>query len=431
MRRVMKSTRREFLGRSAALLATPMLVPGDVLGRGGAVAPSERVTLACIGVGGRGSADLRGLGDLAETQLVAVCDVDAAHRERGLAAAKLKVQDGYNDFREVLARGDVDTVMVATPDHWHAHIAIAAARAGKDIYCEKPLAASIGESLAVRDTVREQKRVLQCGTQRRSMAWCRQACELVRNGRVGKLRKVDVGVPARFHIKGGYTGLEKPEPIPKGFDYQLWLGSAPEAPYTAARCHFNFRWVNDYAPGYITDWGAHFVDVAQWGMGTDGSGPTSVVAHDFGRREAGIYDAPETYEIEYGYASGVRMVMRSTDDPKAWGAKFIGDEGVVFAQVGSMRTHPESLATSEIGADEIHLYKSDDHYQNFIDCVKSRRDPAASVEIGHGAAVLCHLGGIAGELGRPLEWDPLQETFIDDAQANARIERPLRGPWVL
>jgi predicted dehydrogenase len=387
--------------------------------------------MACIGVGGRGTADLRGFRGLADTQLVAVCDVDTAHRVRGVAEAKLDARDGYNDFREVLARGDVDTVMIATPDHWHAHIAIAAARAGKDIYCEKPLAASIGESLAVRNTVRAENRVLQCGTQRRSEAWCRHACELVRNGRIGKLRTIEVGVPGKFHIKNGYTGYEKAQSVPKGFDYELWLGSAPEAPYTPGRCHFNFRWINDYAPGYITDWGAHFVDVAQWGNGTDGSGPTSIVARQFGRRETGLYDAPEQYEIEYGYASGARMVMRATADSKAWGVHFIGDEGIVFAEVSSLRTHPENLATSKIGDDEIHLYKSDNHYQDFIKCVKSRRDPAASVEIGHGAATLCHLGAIAGELGRPLEWDPLKETFVNDAEASARVERPLRGPWVL
>ncbi|MBI4605917.1 MAG: Gfo/Idh/MocA family oxidoreductase, partial [Planctomycetes bacterium] len=412
-------------------LAAPLIVPATALGRGGAVAPSERIAMACIGVGGRGQANLGAFHARKDVAIVAICDVDSAHRRAALERTGLKPDAGSNDFREVLARRDVDAVMVATPDHWHALISIAAVKAGKDVYCEKPLAGSIAEGQALVKAVREHKRVLQCGTQRRSMAGCRFACELVRNGRIGKLRRIEVGVPGQFAVSGGYTGLEPPGPVPEGFDYEMWLGPAPGAPYTAARCHFNFRWILDYSPGYITDWGAHYLDIAQWGNGSDESGPVEVEAHDVGFREKGIYDAPERFRIVYTYASGVQAVLTATTDRSLWGMKFVGESGSVSVESNDVVTEPASLKTTAIGPAEVRLRESSDHYGDFIECVRSRARTAAPVEVGHRSASICHLGAIAAVLKRKLRWDPAAERFLDDDEANRRTARKLREPWTL
>jgi predicted dehydrogenase len=425
-----KQSRRQFLAQTVSTLALPMIVPSSVLGRDG-TAPSERVTLGVIGAGGRGMTNLGFFLKRSDTQVVAACDVDRAHRTEALKAAKLDITAGYSDFRAVLDRKDIDAVMVTTPDHWHAIMSIAAMKTGKDVYCEKPLASSISESKAVRDVTRAERRVLQCGTHRRSIDRCRFACELVRNGRIGTLKTIQVGVPGEFVIRGGHTGLEGPTAVPEGFDYPMWLGPAPLAPYTPARCHFNFRWIRDYAPGYITDWGAHFLDIAQWGSGMDGSGPERISASELGVRDTGIYDALESFRIHYTYQNGVTVVMATTTDSTNWGVKFVGDKGHVFMRLGSVTTEPENLMSTKIGADEIHLYKSDDHYGNFIECVRSRKETAASSEIGHRAATMCHLGTIAADLKRELRWDPKLERIENDDEANLQLGRPLRAPWSL
>jgi predicted dehydrogenase len=433
--RTNKLTRRGFLRRATlgagCAVSLPLMVPGSSLGADAKTAPNSRINLACIGVGGQGSGNLGAFLSDERVQVVAICDVDDSHRNQALQAAKLKADAGYKDFRELLARSDVDAVMIATPDHWHSLVTAAACRAGKDIYCEKPLAASIGEGRFVCDLVRKHKRVLQTGTWRRSGVYTRMACEWVRNGYLGELKEIEVGVPASFFITGGYTGLEGPQPVPKGFDYAMWQGPAPEAPYTPARCHFNFRWIQDYAPGYITDWGAHFIDVAQWGNNTDDTAPVAVKASDVRCREKGIYDAPEGYRIEYRYANGVRMTMVATPDSATHGTKFIGTKGWVFTENSRLVTEPASLRRTKIKAGETHLYTSLNHHRNFIDCVISRGPTAAPAEAAHRAATCCHMGAIAARLKRPLEFDPKTETFVSDAQANALLMRTMRGPWRL
>ena len=421
----MKPTRRKFIKSLA-----PMIVAPAVVGRGAQSAPNSRINLACIGVGGQGSGNMNALRQDERVQVTAICDVDKNHRERALRSCKLNADAGYNDFRKLLARDDVDAVMIATPDHWHSIISVAAARAGKDIYCEKPLAASIGESRLVSDVVQKEKRVLQCGTWRRSGVYSRMACEWVRNGYIGELKKVEVGVPGKFAIRGGFTGMEKPQEVPQGFDYKMWTGPAPEAPYTAARCHFNFRWVDDYAPGYITDWGAHFIDVAHWGMDADATNPIEVSATEVTRREKGIYDAAESFKIRYAYASGVEMVMFSTTDRAAYGTKFIGTKGSVFVENNKLITDPPELRRTKIKDDEIHLYESKNHHRNFIDCVLSRKPTAAPVEAAHRAASACQLGAISAKLGRTLKFDPEKESFAD-AEADALVMRELHGGWEL
>lgn len=256
------------------------------------------------------------------------------------------------------------------------------------------------------------------------------ACEWVRNGYIGELKKVEVGVPDAFMVRGGFTGHETPETVPESLDYPLWAGTTPEAPYTAARCHFNFRWIDAYAPGYITDWGAHFIDVAHWGMDADATGALEVVAESVARRESGIYDAPERFAIRYRYPGGVEVILFSSDDRSTWGTKFIGTEGSVFVEDGTLVTDPPELLKTKLRESDTRLYHSNNHHRNFIDCVLSRRATAAPAEASHRAASACQLAAIASKLARPLNFDPAAERFDDD-EANALVTRKLHGGWKL
>lgn len=419
-----RPSRRQFLKSSF-----PLIVSASVLGRAGAVAPNSKVRLACIGLGGQGTSNMRAFLTDERVQVVALADVDAKHLEAAGATAKLGKGDLHRDFREVLARPDVDAIMNATPDHWHSNVAIAAAKAGKDLYSEKPLASSIAEGRAMCRAVEEHKRILQCGTWRRSGLKVRMACELVRNQYIGELKEIEVGVPGKFAVRGGYTGLEAPEAVPAHFDYALWQGPALERPYTAARCHFNFRWVNDYAPGYITDWGAHFLDVAQWGAGMDETTPVEVVAHDVKRREKGLYDAPEEYRIEYRYKNGVKMTMLSTTDPAKYGTRFIGTKGWIFTESEKLEASDLNILRTKLKDSDIHLFESKHHHRNFIDAVYSRGEVAAPATIAQRAATTCYLGSIAAAVKRPLKFDPVAERFEGDEEANAMLMKPMRPEW--
>ncbi len=424
-------SRRRFLGSATAAAAAPLILPGRILGQNGATPPSGKVRLACIGVGGMGTGNMNAFLTDERVQVVAVCDVDANHRAAAAAAAKLGAGDALKDWREVIARKDVDAIMCATPDHWHAVIACAAAAAGKDLYSEKPLAASIGEGRAVCQAVKKHGRVLQCGTWRRSGLKTRLACEWVRNGYIGELKEILVGVPGKFAVNGGFTGLEPEQPVPAELDYEMWLGPAPAAPYTAGRCHFNFRWVNDYAPGYITDWGAHFLDVAQWGANRDDTSPVSISATGVTRREKGYYNAPESFRIEYEYAKGPRVVMVSTEDTKQWGIKFVGSSGWVFTENDRLESGPENLRSVKFKDSDERLFVSNNHHRNFIDAVLTRGRTAASPEIAQRAATMCHLGTISAALGRPVKFDAATESFPGDREASALHTRALRGSWKL
>jgi len=404
--------------------------------RAGAVPPNQRITMACIGVGNQGGHDTRMFLADPRVQIVASCDVDLA-RAKAMAAtikdryAKQSGTGGYKgcevtqDFRELIARRDIDTVMIATPDHTHAVIAIAAARHGKDIYCEKPLAYSIAEGRAIVETVKRHGRVLQTGTQRRSVQMFRHACELVRNGRIGKLNVVRCIPGHGFGVRGTFTGQEPPEPVPTDFNYDLWLGPAPWMPYTPARCHFNFRWILDYGEGYISDNGVHAVDLATWGMGVDLTGPE----HIDGKatfQASGIYDAPTDFEINYRYANGLKLVLASGE---GFGVRFEGSEGWLHMGGWDITASSEKILTSTIRPDEHHVRTGSLHHADFIDCVLSRRLPTTHPELGQRAASVCHLGYIACRLGRPLKWDPAREIFPDDANANRLLSRAMRTGW--
>jgi predicted dehydrogenase len=446
-------TRRQFLGQTAAgaaLLGTPLALPFGALGAAAPPAPSERVALGFIGTGNQGLNDIRGfLGDR-RVQIVAVCDVnresagywnggvagrEPARRlvERHYAAAKksgrYKGCAAYHDFRDLLARKDVDAVVICTPDHWHAIPVLAACRANKDVYCQKPLSLTVAEGRAMSDAVKKHGRVFQTGSQQRSDPNFRRACELVRNGRIGKVHTVRCGLPGGRPDYGRTGGRKKPEPVPKGFDYELWLGPAPKKPYAPARCHVNFRWIYDYSGGQVTDWGGHHPDCAQWGLGTEHTGPVEVRNAKGAFPPDELWDTATEFYFEAIYRDGVKLIVSNKE---RGGVTWEGTEGKVWADRGRHEATPKSLLTSKIGPGEVHLYKSDNHYRNFIDCVLSRKETAAPVEVAHRSITICHLGNIAMRLGRKtLRWDPVKEQVVGDADAAKMLSRPYRAPWTL
>ncbi|MHC4681206.1 MAG: Gfo/Idh/MocA family protein, partial [Planctomycetota bacterium] len=388
----------------------------------GVDAPSSRITVGCIGVGGKGSGNMRNFNGNPGA-VVAVCDVDAGHRERAAKTAGLDAKSCYNDFRDLLARSDIDAVSIATPDHWHVPTAVAAVRAGKDVYCEKPLTLTIAEGRTLADEVKRYGRVLQTGSQQRSGAEFRRACELVVNGRIGHLHTMRVGISNNNRT---CEPTWAPEPVPEGFDYDLWLGPAPWEPYHTQRCHYQFRFVLEYSGGQMTNWGAHHLDIAQWGNQADNTGPVEIRGEgEFPK--TGLFTTAKKADIEYTYANGVKMFLKSGGG----GTRFEGTEGWVYVNRGKLEAEPKSLLTSVIGPDEKHLYESRSHTQNFLDCIKSRKDPICNAETGHRSSTVCHLGNIAMLLGRRLKWDPQKEQFIDDDEANRMTWRPARAPWRL
>jgi predicted dehydrogenase len=420
-------SRRDFLKSAVAWAAGPYVITslGRSLARG-APPPSGRITVGVIGCGGRGRSLLTSFLDQKDVQPVALCDVDQGqlasarqivHEKRGEQTTCFET----GDFRAVLERDDVDAVIIATPDHWHAIPVIAAARAGKDIYGEKPLSLTLAEGRAMVDEVTRAGCVFQTGSQQRSDGRFRLAAELVRNGRLGRLRRITCGLPTG-HTHPNIT----PQPVPEGLDYDMWLGPAPREPYHPKRCHWNYRWILDYSGGQVTDWGGHHPDIAQWAMNTCESGPVRV--EGTGEFPAtGLFDAAVRFRFVCTYASGVEMVV--TDRARR-GVKFEGDDGWVFVSRGRLEAGPEALLRDKIGSSEIHLPISRNHVRDFLDCVRSRRRPIAPIEHGHRSISIAHMGNIAMQLGRPLRWDPRTETF-DDETANRLRSRAYRQPWQL
>ncbi|MHC4619884.1 MAG: Gfo/Idh/MocA family protein [Planctomycetota bacterium] len=430
-------TRRRFLrsaaGVAAGAVGFPYLVPSPVLGGTGAVAPSNRITLGMIGVGGHGrNTNLKGFLGQPDAQVLAVCDVDPEQfrKAEDLVNRKYENQDCavYKDFREVLARGDIDAVMISTPDHWHVPISLAAAKAGKDICCEKPTL-TVAEGRVLSDTIKKYKRVFQMSTEDRSIYVYHRMAELVRNGRIGKLHTIRVGLPGGWRVRGVPAAIRQEQPPPDGFDYDMWLGPAPYAPYAPGRCHWNFRWILDYSGGQLTDWGAHIVDTAQWGNDTERTGPVEVEGKGIFPEDS-LYNTATEYRIEYKYTNGVTMIITSGEVH----IRFEGTEGWVgnTGWRGKLQAEPESVMNSVIGPDEIHLYTEPaGEHRNFLDCVKTRKDPYFPAEVGHRCCTVAHLGNISMLLGRKLRWDPDKEIFPNDDEANRMLSRPMRSPWHL
>ena len=428
-----RHSRRRFLQQAAAAGAIsgfPAIVPASVLGAEGRPAPSNRITIGAIGVGGQGNGNLGGfLGD-PRCQVVAVNDVDRNNAER----TQRRVNDVYNnqdcaaypDFRELLARDDIDAISLATPDHWHAIPAILSAKSGKDIYGEKPFSHDLREGRAMVDAVSQYGRIWQTGSWQRSTGNFRFACELVRNGRIGKVHTVEVGLPT-----GGGGGNAPFTDPPPNMDYDFWCGPAPWAPYSSDRTHWNWRWQMDYGGGQLMDWVGHHGDIAQWGLGTETTGAVEFnpIYADF--PQTGIWDAATRYRIECTYANGVKMIVQNAEGQHRMGAKWIGTDGWVWVDRGGFDTQPKSLMQDKIGSDEINLYRSNNHIGNFIDCVISRRPTITPAEVAHRSASVGHLCVIAMALGRKIRWNPDTEEIVGDPTANTMLGRAKREPWSL
>ena len=450
-------SRRSYLKKSAlaasGVIAVPTIVPASVFGKN---APSNKITVGQIGCGriARGH-DLPGVMQYDVARVVAVADVDMKRAKEGkeLVEKWYKENRGsekmvdvavYQDYREMLLDDAIDAVVISTPDHWHAQPAMEAAMAGKDVYLQKPTSLTVAEGRAMADMIKEKGIILQVGTQQRSSDQFRIAAELVRNGRIGKLHTVRIGLP------GDPPGPEVPEmPIPENLDYDMWLGSTPEAYYTETRVHpqegySRPGWLRceQFGAGMITGWGQHHIDSAHWGMDTEYSGPIAVEAiAEFPR--SGLWDVHGDFMVKATYENDIMMFISGGYTN---GIRYEGTDGWIFVSRGNYQAtasdpvaaeasakaldaSDRSILTSEIGENEIHLYKSDEQHGNWLDCIKSRKQPISPAEIGHRTCTACLISHIAMKLDRKLMWDPQTEKFENDAEANAMLSRPQRAPW--
>jgi len=433
--------RRKFIKTASAMAAGaigfPYIVSASALGKAGTVAPSNRIVMGAIGVGEQGNGVLGNFLNQSDAQVVAVCDVDKGRRDRTAQRVDQHYQKkgcaAYNDFRKLLARDDIDAVLIATPDHWHVLCATAAAKAGKDMYMEKPLGLNVAEGQALQATVYRYGTVFQFGTQQRSSVQFRRACELVRNGRIGKLHTINVWAPPS--VAGGST---------KGLDYDMWIGPAPFRQYTHDRCasewEKKFWWFNsDYCLGWISGWGIHPVDIALWGAASLLAGPIEVEGTGLFPNE-GLCDTATYWNVKLNYASGVTMNFLSDPPPKEWsnrytkiidhGTAFEGTEGWIHVNRNEVNVSDESIKPLYSNND-IKLYESTNHARNFLDCVKSRAKTICPIEEAHQADIVCQISDIAIRLKRRLKWDMEKEMFIGDDIANRMLSRSMRSPWTL
>jgi len=431
-------TRRTFLKAAAsvgAAIAAPAIVPATALGRGGAL-PSDRVNVGFVGLGGQGiGQNLNGFLGQPDGRIEALCDCDATCLARGHQTALSRLNGSgrtaeaaaiftTKDWRQIVDRPEVDAVMVSTPDHWHCLMAATAVRAGKDVIAEKPFY-TIGEGRALADTVKRYGAVFQTSTEDRSIGVYHRLAEVVRNKLIGKLERIIVTLP---QAPGG-PGDPTPKPVPKGLDWDMWLGPAPWSPYCPGRCHFQFRYVADTGAGILADWGCHLCDTAQWANDTERTGPVEVegTGQRFG---TGLYDTFHTYDLTYRYTSGVVLHIKSGGT----GIRFEGTDGWVESPswCAPIKASRPDLLTAPVPPNGVHLFTCRfGEHRNFLDCVKSRQEPYFPAEVGHRCSSLLHLGTICMELRRKLKWDPDKEVFPDDAEANRFISRPMREPWAM
>ena len=431
-------TRRDFLRALPAAVtgaaAFPTIVGASALGRNGTVPPSDRIVMAGVGFGMQGGSNMRSFLQKNEVQWVAVCDLDKNHLAE--AADTVNRHNGntscatYSDYRQLLLRQDIDAVSIAVPDQWHAILSIACLRHGWDVYGEKPLSHSLAEGRAICDAVARYGRVWQTGSWQRSVDNFYRACELVRNGRVGKILRVEVGLPSGHTDFAGTFGREQLTSPPPELDYETWLGPAPHWPYCQARVHMNWRWNMDFGGGQLMDWIGHHLDIAHWGLGFDHTGPVEVR----GTGEfptTGIYNSPTRYRVEALYADGTPIVIAGGYDEIQSGTKWIGEHGWVWVDRDGFETQPDHLVQEIIGPNEIKLTKSRDHSRNFLEAVRSRGLTISPAETAHRSASVGHLGVIAIETGRTITWDPATETIVGDPEATRLLGRVYRKPYVL
>ncbi len=460
-----KLNRRQFLGLTTAVLAVPSLIPASALGREGKPAPSERITLGAVGCGSMGTGNILAFLKLKQCRVVAACDVDSKHLEAMVDKVNNQYQDtgckGYRDYRELMARHDIDAVMLALPDHWHALAAVEAARQKKDIYGEKPLARTIAEQQAIVRAVQRNKRIWQTGSWQRSERNFHYACEIVRNGLIGQVSRVEVGLPSgHYDFAGTSRELldklaklpDKPnnlskivpgtpawqvavsEPPPE-LDYNTWLGPSKMEPYLKVRVHMNWRWNYNVGGGQLLDWIGHHCDIAHWGLGNDDKiGPLEVEGTgEFPPAEA-IWNTCTRYRITAQYPDDVTMIIAGGHGDIRSGTKWIGDKGWVWVDRGGFDASDKALTEKRSLPEELRkvkLTKTKSHYRDFLDSVKSRQPTITPVEVAHHSAIPGHLGLIAMLVGRKIKWDARSEVILGDAEATKLLSRPYRGPWKL
>jgi len=415
----------------------PMVVPSSLAGKSAQVLPGDQVVMGCIGVGWQGTSNMESFLRESDVRIVAVCDVDENH----LQNAKQIVDEHYgntdcatyHDFRELLARTDIDAVSLGLPDHWHSIPAIQAAEQGKDIYGEKPLSHTLKEGRSMVTAVERYGRIWQTGSWQRSESNFRFAAELVRNGYIGQVHTVEVGLPSGHTDFAGTKGQDKIQPSPPELDYEFWLGPAPYSPYIKSRVHKNWRWYYDFGGGQLMDWVGHHVDIAHWGLGTEYTGPVEIDGTgEF--PEDGVWDTATRYRVDTVYPNGVKLIMAGGHDDICFGrlgTKWIGEDGWVWVDRSGIDAEPKSLLQQTIGPDEIQLYKSPGHWRNFIDCVKSRRQTIAPCEVAHRSASPGHLGLISMLLERKIRFNPETEEILDDPTATRMLGNSMRSPWAV
>lgn len=434
-------TRRQLLRSGSMALAAglgmPYIIRAAAMGRAGRPAPSQRIVMAAIGTGSQGTGNLNVFLGFPEVQVVAVCDVDRSHsaQAKRLVDQMYGNQDcrTYTDYRQLLANERLDAVSIAVPDHWHSLIAIECARAGCDIYGEKPLARTIAEGRAICDAVSRYKRIWQTGSWQRSEANFRRACELVINGRLGKIKYVEVGLP---------DGRDGPGlrllPVPQSLDWDMWLGPAPYRPYQdftpngGRSVHWDWRWIMDYSGGQLTDWAGHHVDIAHWGLGLEYTGPVEIEGVGV-YPTRGIYDVPKAYRFRCRYANGLEILVANASQlPHGMGTTWYGELGWLHVDRGNrLEASDQRILRERLGPNEIQLYRSDNHFGNFLECIKTRRQTVTPAEVAHRSITVGLLGEIAMLVGRPIRWDPKTEQIIADEQASRLLSRPMRSPWHL
>lgn len=426
-------SRREFLKGAAAvsaIAALPSILPSRLFG---ATAPSNQITVGLIGTGNIAQGHLDTLLGFPDVRIVAVCDVDRTR----CAAAAAKVNAFYGnrdcrsleDFRELCARPDLDAIWICTPDNWHALNAIEAIRNGKDVYVEKPLTLTIREGRSLVNAARRHGRIVQTGTQQRSSRRFHDTAEFIRNGGLGRLERIEILIPANNKFTGATW---TPERVPDGLDWDLWLGPAPWVPFNRQGCHYNFRFILDYAAGQVTNWGAHYVDIAQWALGADESGPVEIEGHgEF--PTTGLFTTATKVDFTCRYAGGESLRCRTRYDGVFDGnVRFFGERGWIdVSRSASTASDPALLREVAARGGAIKLPRSDNHHDNFLQCIRTRQKPISDVETGHRGTTVCNLGNIAMLLGRKLRWDPAREEFVDDSLANRMRGRSMRGPWSL
>ncbi len=444
-----RSNRRQFLRQTSLGLGAGAILPNIFLNKTFAATganPSELIRVGIIGTGGQGVSNMRAI----IKNTVAVCDVDKSHAAS--AAAMVEKATGRKptiaqDYRRILEDKSIDAVLVATPDHWHALPSIEACLAGKDVYCEKPFTLFIEEGKRLVQAARRHGRVVQCGSQQRSDARFLQAAEYVRNGRLGKIKRVLVGLVGVNWTKDPLVADSAP---PADLDYEMWLGPAPARPYNKQRVHYYFRFFWDYSGGQMTNWGAHHLDIAQWALGMDESGPVEITGRgEFDPEKR--FEVPSAFGITYRYANGVTIECRSPvpkvasviPDQKQHvmeildgkdeftGCIFEGEKGLLYVNRGAIQAWPDGVLETPLKESDVRLYRSTSHHQNWLECIKTRKPPICEAAIGHRSASVCHLGNIAVRTGRKIQWDPVKEVIVGDAEAARMTTKEYRAPWKL